>query len=294
MNKDNFLLIDGNYLLFSSFYASYNPDRLENIMRSPQGLTTNGVHVFLMTLSKLIAYFKPKYLFIAFDAYGETRRHKIFKDYKAGRTQAPEIIFEQFSLIKEILTKLNIKWFEQVGDEADDLIATLAQNQDCNNLIFSKDKDLLQLVNLNTSVIKVVKENFKVSYELEDINNFETIHGIKPSQVVDYKGLAGDSSDNLRGINGIGHKGAIKLIQTFDSIENMYQNIDQIKGKTKEKLLDEKDQAFLCKALAKLNLNVDMNKNISDYLLNLNLEDGLDAMRFYGLNKCANLFEELK
>ncbi|RMX34788.1 5'-3' exonuclease [Mycoplasmopsis fermentans] len=294
MNKDNFLLIDGNYLLFSSFYASYNPDRLENIMRSPQGITTNGVHVFLMTLSKLITYFKPKYLFIAFDAYGETRRHKIFKDYKAGRTQAPEIIFEQFKLIKDILTKLNIKWFEQVGDEADDLIATLAQNKECNNLIFSKDKDLLQLVNENTSVIKVVKENFKVSYELEDINNFENIHEIKPSQVADYKGLAGDSSDNLKGVNGIGHKGAIKLIQTFDSIENMYQNIDQVKGKTKDKLLSEKDQAFLCKSLAKLNLNVNMDRNLNNYLKNIDFVNGVDTMRFFGLNKCANLFEELE
>ncbi|UUD35517.1 5'-3' exonuclease [Mycoplasmopsis caviae] len=294
MKKDKFLLIDGNYLLFSSFYASYNQYNPESTMRSPQGITTNGVHVFLITLSKLLAYFKPKYLFIAFDAFGKTKRHQSYQDYKAGRMKAPTIIFEQFKTIKEILTKLNIKWFEKSGDEADDLIATLAQSQGCLNLIFSKDKDLLQLVNGNTCVVKTVKEGFKIHYELETIDNFEYIYGIKPNQIPDFKGLAGDSSDNLKGVSGIGEKGAIKLINEYGSLENIYQNIDQIKGKTKDKLTIDKEQAYMCKSLATLNLNVEMDKNLSTYLLNFDWDKGIEQMQYYGLNRCAELFEKLK
>ncbi|WP_027120860.1 5'-3' exonuclease [Mycoplasmopsis lipofaciens] len=284
MKKEPFLLIDGNFLMFQSFYASYNPYNEQKLMHSPQGITTNGVHVFLMTLFKLIKEVKPQYLFIAFDAFGKTKRHEKFSEYKAGRIKAPEIIFEQFTLIKKILTKMNIKWFEQVGDEADDLIATLAQNKNTYNYIFSKDKDLLQLVNENTSILKVMKtSSYTTGFELINNTNFKNLMGIEPWQIPDFKGIAGDASDNLKGIPGIGTKGAIKLINEFHSLEEIYENIDSIKGKIKEKLINGKSEGFLCKELALLNRNVNMNLNINDYKININEKEGSKILEDYNL-----------
>ncbi|MBT1369433.1 5'-3' exonuclease, partial [Mycoplasma bovis] len=160
MNSDNnlMLLVDGNFLVFQSFYASYNKYKPNSVLVAKDGTTTNGVHVFFQTLFKLMRLYNPTHMFIAFDAKGKTKRHEVYNNYKAGREKAPEIIFEQFDLTKKILSAMNIKWFEKVGYEADDLIATIAKhNNQFKNYIYSKDKDLLQLVNENNCIIKVVR-----------------------------------------------------------------------------------------------------------------------------------------
>ncbi|WP_036437930.1 5'-3' exonuclease [Mycoplasmopsis gallinarum] len=288
MNKSKFLLVDGNFLMFQSFYASYNPYTMNSLMKSPEGIYTNGVHVFLLSLTKLIDFIKPDYLFVAFDAQGKTKRHENYEGYKAGRTKAPEIIFEQFNLIKQILTGLNVKWFEQIGDEADDLIATLAQNKNTENYIFSKDKDLLQLVNENTSVISHNKKTGE--FELINLDNFKNLIGILPYQIPDFKGLAGDSSDNLKGVEGIGEKTAIKLLNEYETLENLYNSIDLIKGKTKEKLLLDKESAFFCKSLAILNRNVQMDKEILKYanFIYFNNADGKELLKKHNLKVAYN------
>ncbi|AIA29775.1 5'-3' exonuclease [Mycoplasmopsis californica] len=279
MNK-KFLLVDGNFLMFQSFYASYMPNI--QLMTDSQGRSTNGVHVFMMTLHKLIKYINPDYLFIAFDAHGKTKRHEQYEDYKAGRSKAPTIIFEQFAIIKDILSSWNIKWFEQEGDEADDLIATLCKNSTANNYIYSKDQDLLQLVDANTEVIFKSKEGFFDTY---NIYNFENYHGILPSQIPDYKGLAGDSSDNIKGVNGIGSIGAKKLINTFGSIENIYANISQLKGAIKQKLIAGEKDAFFCKSLTTLNKEVIMNSELDFYSVKkIDKNQGLNKMMEYELN----------
>ncbi|BAP00797.1 DNA-directed DNA polymerase [Mycoplasmopsis californica HAZ160_1] len=279
MNK-KFLLVDGNFLMFQSFYASYMPNI--QLMTDSQGRSTNGVHVFMMTLHKLIEYINPDYLFIAFDAHGKTKRHEQYEDYKAGRSKAPTIIFEQFAIIKDILSSWNIKWFEQEGDEADDLIATLCKNSTANNYIYSKDQDLLQLVDANTEVIFKSKEGFFDTY---NIYNFENYHGILPSQIPDYKGLAGDSSDNIKGVNGIGSIGAKKLINTFGSIENIYANISQLKGAIKQKLIAGEKDAFFCKSLTTLNKEVIMNSELDFYSVKkIDKNQGLNKMMEYELN----------
>ncbi|WP_029512898.1 5'-3' exonuclease [Mycoplasmopsis iners] len=285
------LLIDGNLLMFQSFYASYNPYNLDNLMTSPKGITTNGVHVFLVTLAKLLNYVQPDYLFVAFDAHGKTKRHEQYKAYKSGRNKAPEIIFDQFALIKEILSKINVNWLEKLGDEADDLIATLAKKSDMENYIYSKDKDLLQLVDSHTVVLKNSKEYY--GYDEINIDNFKEIYGIKPNQIPDFKGLAGDSSDNLIGVSGIGEKGAVKLINEFGSLDKIYEQIDNIKGKTKEKLLNDKASAFMCKDLATLNFDVDMDFNWENYakFLKGDLAQGIELLEEHGLHKAMfNLF----
>ncbi|WP_416738120.1 5'-3' exonuclease [Mycoplasmopsis meleagridis] len=286
---EKFLLIDGNLLLFQSFFASYNPYSQANLMKSPLGITTNGVHVFLITLAKLINYFQPKYLFIAFDANAKTKRHQMYSDYKSGRNKAPEIIFEQFFLIKDILKKLNIAWEEKEGDEADDLIASLSSKFKTDNYIYSKDKDLLQLVKENISIVRNNKEH---NFEIINEENFRFFYGFNPEQVADFKALAGDSSDNLPGVNGIGDKGATKLINEYGNLENIYENLDSIKGKLKEKLTKDKDQAFLCKNLALLNKNVEMNHNLNFYANYLNnADEGFLFLEKHGLNKAKEYLQ---
>ncbi|TQC54003.1 5'-3' exonuclease [Mycoplasmopsis mucosicanis] len=288
MRKNTFLLIDGNFLMFQSFYASYAMSN-GNMMNDYNGRSTNGVHVFLMTLSKIIDYVEPTHLFIAFDAFGKTKRHEKYDDYKAGRTKAPAEIFEQFKYIKEILSAFNIQWLEQVGDEADDLIATLAQNKDALNIIYSKDQDLLQLVNENTYVL------FKDKYGEFDCytdNNFESYFNLQPYQIPDFKGLAGDSSDNIKGVVGIGKIGAIKLINQYENIENIYKNIDEIKGATKQKLINGKDDAFFCKGLTILNTQVNMNTNLDDYLMSkINKKQGNAKLDEFGLQTAKRKLE---
>ncbi|VEU75728.1 DNA polymerase I [Mycoplasmopsis maculosa] len=290
-----FLLIDGNYLMFQSFYASYNSKFPNNLLRSPDGRSANGVHIFLQTFFKVLKYFKPSHLFVAFDAHGKTKRHELFNEYKSGRNKAPEIIFEQFEIIKEILTSMNVKWFEKVGDEADDLIATLAtKNKEFDNLIFSKDKDLLQLVNENTSIIKVLKDkNNFTYYELDTLKNFFENYNINPFQIPDYKGLAGDSSDNLKGVNGIGEKKAISLLNEFNTLEEIYNNIGKLKGKTVEYLLNDKENAFFCKKLAILNKNVEMNNDIDFYAVNINIQNSFNIFKKFGLNLAAENLKKI-
>ncbi|WP_029608550.1 5'-3' exonuclease [Mycoplasma simbae] len=294
MTKERFLLVDGNFLMFQSFYASLNSRG--PLMQDSHGRSTNGVHVFLMTLKKVIDYVNPHYLFIAFDAFGKTKRHELYDEYKAGRTKAPEEIFDQFRYIKQILTSFNIRWFEQVGDEADDLIATLSQIDGPAKFIYSKDQDLLQLVNEETNVIYKTKAG---DFDLYSLDNFEYFHQIKPHQIPDLKGLAGDSSDNIKGVAGIGPKGAINLINTYGSIESIYENIDKIKGATQKKLIDGKNDALFCKDLTKLNKCVNMDKQIDGYsIVKINVEKGLAELNNFDLaaaiSKYKNLFKIIK
>ncbi|MCE6090826.1 5'-3' exonuclease [Mycoplasmopsis agalactiae] len=288
MNSENklMLLVDGNFLIFQSFYASYNKYNPNSVLVAKDGTTTNGVHVFFQTLFKLIKFYKPTHMFIAFDAKGKTKRHEEYDDYKAGREKAPEIIFEQFDLAKKILSAMNIKWFEKVGYEADDLIATIAKhNSQFNNYIYSKDKDLLQLVNENNSIIKIIKKvgNF-TEYQLETINEFVDIYGINPNQIPDYKGLAGDSSDKLKGVAGIGPKKAISLLNEFGTLEAIYENIYKISGKTKEYLENDCESAHFCKRLAILNSDVEMDTNIEDYKIILNQDEAIAILREFGFD----------
>lgn len=294
MENNNFLLVDGNLLLFQSFYASAATNN--TIMTDKNGNVTNAVHVFFSTLFKVLKEIRPSYLFIAFDASSKTKRHESFADYKAGRAQAPQELYDQFDIVKNILTQAKIPWLEKNGDEADDLIATLcAHNKNTLNFIYSKDKDLLQLVNENTAILKKNSgaKAYTEPFELITLGNFFSLYGITPEQIPDFKGLAGDKSDNLRGINGIGDKGAIKLINDFGTLENIYENLDKLSATITKKLLADKDSGFMCKELAKLNKNVDINTNKEQYLITqINYEEGIKAFEFYNLNQNLSKFRD--
>lgn len=212
------LIIDGNYLMFQSFYATYRGD-INVILRTSNGTPTNAITLFLKQLVKYLVFYKPDYLFIAFDAKERTKRHELLDGYKANRIKAPQELFIQFDLIKEILKEMKVFYYESAGDEADDLIATFCKNfESLEKFIFSRDKDLLQLVNKNTRV-------FFKDEEVTYLNFFEK-YQINPDQIIDFKALKGDPSDNLPGIKGIGDKTAIKLLNEFKTFENIYQNLD--------------------------------------------------------------------
>lgn len=239
------LLIDGNLLLFRTFYAAYagNPN--------PGNLPA---HLFFKSVLDALDQHQPQYVFVAFDAPGPTKRHLLFADYKAGRTAPPAAIFEQKAIILTLLKLAKIQAYEQSGDEADDLIATLTRRYHHHHqiLIVSEDKDLLQLVGPNVGVLIKNKAD-KRAYLTIEFNNFYQHFQLQPNQVVDFKAIAGDSSDNLRGVKGIGPKTALKLIEQYGNLEAIYDHLYEIAPGIRTKLLAGQKEAFLCKQLAQLN-----------------------------------------
>ncbi|QZE12338.1 5'-3' exonuclease [Mycoplasma sp. Ms02] len=267
--NNRFLLVDGNFLMFQSFYATYRDP--ENVMMSSKGVTTNGIHQFLMMLFNLVGELRPTHLFVAFDPKTKPERSKVFADYKAGRTKAPSIIFEQFDNVKKILDQLNIQHAEIDGAEADDLIATLAQNKEGQNYIYSRDKDLLQLVNSNTSVI--LRDSKSGSWLTTNLQNFNDKYGIQPNQIPDFKGLSGDASDNLPGVPGIGDKTAIKLLNEYKTFEGIYENIENMTPGLQKKLNTGKEMGLMCRDLAILNTDIqDVQKPLDFYATKINFE----------------------
>lgn len=286
-NQNKILLIDGNYLMFQSFYGTYTPNGY--IMRNNKGVPTNGTHMFFMILFNLINSTSPTHIFVAFDAAGKTKRHEIYPEYKDGRSKAPEEIFVQFKHVKQILDELNIPHNELVGHEADDLVGTLSKNLPGQKFIYSRDKDLLQLVSNDTAII--FKDNKTKNYELITQENFEDIYEIKPSQIPDFKGLAGDSSDNLHGIRGIGEKTAIKLINKYGSFENIIQNVNELTPSLSLKVKNDLESGIMCKKLAIINTHVDeISKNENDYEFNLN-KSGTQTLNELELNQILNIIQ---
>ncbi len=262
-----FLIIDGTALVFRGFYAIPN---LANSEKQP----TNAIFGFYTILFNLLLEQMPDYLAICFDRPEETNRKKDFADYKAQRTRAPDALYEQIGPIKEILTQGKLGLIEKAGFEADDIIATLAvknQSPDLNTLIYSSDLDLIQLINDQIFVLK--PGNSKTGNIIVKTEDIITKYGFSPLQVQDYKGLRGDSSDNIPGVKGIGEKTATELIKNFQNLENIYANLDQISPSIRTKLENDKDNAFFCKKLATLDHDLEVDYNLSSYQIsNLDFE----------------------
>ena len=240
------ILIDGNNLLFRSYFATAYSG---NIMRNSKGFPTNGLYGLVNMLNKIIREEKPEYMLVAFDK-GKTFRHEKYLDYKGGRNETPDDLKRQFSVAKKLVPLMGIKCFEIDNYEADDIIGTYSKmaliDPEFETTIVSSDKDLLQLINEETEV-KLLKQKDYIRMNEE---TFIDTYGIKPIRMIDLKGLMGDASDNIPGVKGIGEKTALKLLQEYDSLENVYDNIDNIKGATKQKLIDGKESAFMSKDIA--------------------------------------------
>ncbi len=245
MNK--LILIDGNSIINRAYYAM-------PYLTSNSGICTGGIHGFLKMLAKLIREEQPTHLACTFDLKAPTFRHKKYPDYKAGRKPMPEELAQQIPILKEILTAMNIKYFELVGYEADDLLGTISLMCPFHSLIVSGDKDVLQLASEDCTIIHTKKGISEVIRYTPQLLKEEGI--ADPVYITDLKGLMGDSSDNIKGVAGIGAKTAGNLIATYGNLECLYEHIDEQKGKLKEKLIEGKESAFFSRELATINRKV--------------------------------------
>lgn len=284
---DKFVLIDGNSLINRAFYAT--PP-----MQAKDGTPTNAVYAFAHMLVKIINDVNPKYLLVAFDRKEPTFRHRMFADYKGTRKPMPDDLAAQIPLLKRLLDEAKIARFELAGFEADDIIGTLAKRHAFKTIIYTGDKDSFQLVDEDTSVYFTKRGISDV--EVYSGDNFKDKVGIEPLGIIELKALMGDSSDNIPGVKGVGEKTALSLVQNYGTIENLYANIDEIKGKLKEKLLESEESAKTSKILATINTNVDIPLLIEDCKVSFPFSKGVKdlfvKLGFLNLLKRSNLFVE--
>ncbi len=283
------ILVDGNNLLFRSYYATAYTG---NIMRNSEGFPTNGLYGFVNMINKIIHEEKPQYMMVAFDI-GKTFRHEKYDKYKDGRREVPEDLKIQFPVAKKILTAMGIKYLECSGYEADDIIGTISlwceNDPDYEALIVSSDKDLLQLISEETTV-KLLKSK---EYIMMDKSTFKETYGFEPQNMIDLKALMGDASDNIPGVKGIGEKGAIKLLREYNCLEEIYKNIENIKGAIKTKLLEGKEVAFYSRELVTIYRNVPLNVTFDEMLYKGENSDELidifNDLQFYSLLKNVHI-----
>lgn len=263
MTEKNLLLIDGNSVAFRSFFALHNSlSRFTNA----DGLHTNAIYGFNKMLDNILDMFDPTAVLVAFDAGKTTFRTKMFDEYKGGRSKTPPELSEQMPYLRELLTGYGIKSYELPDYEADDIIGTLARKAEGDGYqvtIVTGDRDLTQLTTDQTTVAVTVKG-------VSEVEEYTPAHvkeklGIIPSQIIDLKGLAGDTSDNYPGVTKVGEKTALKLLDQFGSVENLYNHVDELKqSKMKEHLIEDKEAAFLSKKLATINRDAPIKITLDD------------------------------
>ena len=282
------LLIDGNSLMFRSYYATAYTGSL---MKTKEGLYTNAVFGFCNMINKLLE--KESYAFVAFDAGKQTFRHKEYSEYKGTRKPLPEELRTQIPLIKEFLDIIGIKRMENLDYEADDLLATVSQklqNDFDEFMVVTGDHDLLQLVSDKVTVALTKKGVGDL--DLYTKSNFKEKTGFEPNQLIEYKGIVGDTSDNLPGIKGIGEKTCIKLLNEFNTIEGIYEHLDSLTTRCRNLFIESKDIALNCRRLATLEKNALIDINANDVIIkNPNTKDLID---FYTRMEFNSFIKKLK
>ncbi|MCY8349529.1 DNA polymerase I [Bacillus haynesii] len=275
--RKKLVLVDGNSLAYRAFFAL-------PLLSNEKGIHTNAVYGFTTILMKMLEEEKPTHMLVAFDAGKTTFRHKTFKEYKGGRQKTPPELSEQLPFIRELLDAYQISRYELENYEADDIIGTLAKSAEKDGFevkIFSGDKDLTQLATEGTTVAITKKGITDVEYYTPE--HVREKYGLTPEQIIDMKGLMGDSSDNIPGVPGVGEKTAIKLLKQFHTVEELLSSIDEVSGKKlKEKLEEFKEQALMSKELATITTEAP-------------LEVTLDSLGYEGFDREAvvQLFKDL-
>src|SRR3989338_7496957 len=270
--KKKLLLIDGHALFYRAFHAIPN-------MTAPDGFPTGAIFGFLSMMFKSLVDIKPTHALVTFDMPGKTFRDDMAADYKETRKPMPDELSMQTPKLKEILNALDIPIYEKAGYEADDLLGIISHktSKDVLNMIVTGDLDLLQLIDNHTHVYR-----FKIGFsdiQIFDIDKMAEVYGLHPSQLVDYKAIRGDTSDNIPGVPGIGEKGALELIKTFGSLDGVYEAVNQgagsdasvgagkIKPGTLKKLMAGKDKAYLSQKLAHIDQTNHLDFDFEDTLL---------------------------
>lgn len=277
--EERIIIIDGNSLINRAFYAL--PP-----LTTKEGKHTNAIYGFVNMLLKVIEDYKPTYIGVAFDKKAPTFRHKKFTEYKAGRKKMPPELAEQMEPLKEVLDAFNVYRVELEGFEADDLIGTLAnycEEKGLESLIVTGDRDALQLTSDLTKVLFTKKGISQL--EIYDDKKVMEKYEVTPKQFIDLKGLMGDKSDNIPGVPGVGEKTAIKLLKQFGTMENLVQNTEEVKGKLREKIEANLEQAILSKKLATIITNVPVEINLEDLKIkDANCEKLFELFRLYEFN----------
>lgn len=275
MKKQRIIIIDGNALLHRAFHA------LPPTLTTKDGRMVNAVYGFTSILLKVFKDLKPNYWALTFDKAGPTFRHNEYKEYKAQRKKQPQELYDQLPICKKVAEIFKIPIYEKDEFEADDVIGTIASKikSDFNNfeiIIVTGDLDTLQLVNEATKVFTLKKGiNDTIIYDEKTVK--ERFDGLAPNQLIDFKALRGDPSDNIPGVKGIGEKGAIDLLKEFHTLENLYKNIDskKIKDSVRAKLKEHKASSFLSKRLATILLDVPIEFNLEDAKVRLANKDNV-------------------
>lgn len=275
------ILVDGNNLVFRSYFATAYQGV---IMRNSKGFPTNALYGFINMMNKIINEENPNYILVAFDK-GKTFRHDKYVDYKAGRNETPDDLKLQFPKAKELLTAMGIKYYEIDNYEADDIIGTVSKVVDEEDefiaTIISSDKDLLQLISDEVDV-KLLKSNNFIRMDKEE---FKKQYSVDPIRMIDLKALMGDASDHIPGVKGIGEKTAISLLSKYDSLDNLYDNIDSVTGKTKEKLINDKENAYMSYDLATIYREVPLDFELEDLKYNgVNREKYIELLKEFEFN----------
>ena len=273
------VLVDGHSLMYRAFHALPPMDA--------DGVPTNAVHGFLSMLLKSFEEQAPQYCIVTFDSHGPTFRDDIYDQYKATRSPMPDELRPQFAVAKEILTAMGIGVVELAGFEADDLIGTLSRQlkeRGVRALILTGDKDDLQLV--DDGVLMLFTKKGISETVLFDPAGVKAYFGVTPEQVVDWKGLMGDSSDNIPGVPGVGEKTALKLLQEHGTMDKVLENAGSIKGKLGEKLVTYADQARMSRQLATIDRQVPITLSLKDASLD-SLDAGLPVLQKYQLNSAS-------
>lgn len=276
MIVDKLVLIDGNSLSFRAFYAL-------PLLSNKAGIHTNAIYGFAMLLEKILKEEQPNHFLVAFDAGKTTFRHEKYSEYKGGRQSTPPELSEQFPYIRQLLDAYHIKYYELENYEADDIIGTLSKQAEASGLetiIITGDRDLTQLATDHVTIYYTKKgvtdvDHYTPEYIAEKYN------GLLPKQIIDMKGLMGDTSDNIPGVAGVGEKTAIKLLNQFHSVEGVYNHLDEVSGKKlKENLENSKADAFMSKDLATINCDSPIKVNLKDTIMG-DLNDNKDKIELF-------------
>jgi DNA polymerase-1 len=263
-DKKVLIVFDSNSVIHRAFHAL--PP-----LKTKSGEVVGAVYGFLLVFLKAIKEFQPDFVAACFDVKGPTFRHEKYEQYKAQRPKAPQELYDQIPRVKDVLAGFSVPVFEKQGFEGDDIIGTIAKlapqkQPKLETIIISGDSDNLQLVNDKTKVY-ALRKGVKDTVLYDEKLVAEKYQGLKPKQLIEYRALRGDPTDNIPGVKGVGEKTAIELIQQFGSVENIYQNIDDVQRiKLKQILIQNKEEAFFSKELSTIYQDVPMEFNLNDCL----------------------------
>jgi DNA polymerase-1 len=245
--EKRFVVIDGNHLIHRAFHAIQAP------LKTSKGEQTNAIYGFASMLLNILDLEKPEYIALTFDEKAPTFRHEAHAEYKGTRAKAPDELYAQIPRIKQMIEKFKVPIFSKEGFEADDMMGTLAvkaQKEGITTYLITGDRDLFQLISPNIYVVFPHK-----GYKEPDVYDDEKVYakyGIHPNQVADYKALVGDVSDNIKGVDGIGPKGASDLLQKYKTLDGIYEHLDELTETTRHKLVADKEAAYFAQSLTKI------------------------------------------